>query len=731
MNTTADDLRYEEIDTEQLRPQDDDQLARLLEQEEFLSWGYRHDVHQRQADGLGYYLADKDYLKYTRVSNRGTSSQMISKDVAECIDDLVPDMARALLSNDQLVEFESGGPDDNDFLREATKAINDKFRSQEDFPEQLQDFIKDGLLQKLGLFEIVTLHERRVPEHITGATEETIQFWSEQSDVDNVEVEKEEGGETFKLTIWRKIPRQFRVDAVRPEDLLINQGADTLDQSTSEGARYVAIKKVMSVASAMQQWPEKADLFLKAAGQGARGDSSSISMQSEQLQMFREWRGEGQEQEVHAHNLLASDITILREYYRCDLDRDNYPELNMIIRVGHYVIHKEPVQDNDFAYWCPYRIPHAFWGESQADKIMNIQDLRTSFLRVANDGSAYAARPRVAYNHKATIGGEIPTLSDLLRSEPGAPIRAPGNPAETIQTLSFGDVTSPAMKMLEYSDYMKEAWSGQSRRSRGLDPEAVANESGIKYDKLLQAGNGRKEFIARNLARGIEMLARKMLRAVSKYGDETKVFIDGEWQDIDPSRFGSTMRPIVHISGAVGSRDVEIQNVMLLIDQQLRFFEQGGFDNPWVGHKEIAETIRELISIFGFRNSHRFLKSPGPETVMEFLKILKDQQEPDPSVQVANIEAEVKELEAQAAAQMDKYRLDQSAATEKAKVLAAAKLKLAEINSKETIEEKKLSIDRMKLQLERHIKTKQLEIEAEEVKVKKIAAKNPAKETGK
>ena len=112
-------------------------------------------------------------------------------------------------------------------------------------------------------------------------------------------------------------------------------------------------------------------------------------------------RGESQDEELSQSNLLSRNITIMREYYRADLDEDGYPELNMIVRVGQYIIHKEPVEDNDFSYWVPYRIPHEFLGESQADKLMNIQDLKTSFWRSTNDAAAYASRPRVAYDHRA------------------------------------------------------------------------------------------------------------------------------------------------------------------------------------------------------------------------------------------------------------------------------------------------------------------------------------------
>ena len=289
MGSTLQGLLDTEIDSERLRPKDDDDLAKLLEQEMFLAWDYRQT--QQQADGLGYYLADKIYRKYTRVSDQGTSSQMISKDVAESIDDLIPDFQRALFGgSDQIIEYEAGGPEDSaEFLREATTYINSILRGQEDFSEQAHDYIKDGLLQKLGLFEIVCLKEKVIPEFVGSVDADAIYQYANRGDVEQVILKDELGEGRFNIIVRRKIPRQFRVDSVRPEDVLLCRDADTLDQRTTDGARYVAIRKTSSVSAAIEQWPGKRDLWIKAADVTEGGLSTAITTgHGEMLQQFRE-----------------------------------------------------------------------------------------------------------------------------------------------------------------------------------------------------------------------------------------------------------------------------------------------------------------------------------------------------------------------------------------------------------------------------------------------------------
>lgn len=711
-NSIANDLLQTPIDPEMLRPKTDEELAAILEKEAALAWLYRYE--RGAIDNLGYYLADKDYLKYTRVSSRGTSSQMISKDVAESIDDLMADLTRVVRSSDQLLEYESGGPRDAAYLRQATLFVNGILRSQEDFQDQLHDFIKDGLIQQVGVFEIVILQERVIPEHISGVRVETIIAYAARDDVETVEVEDVKPG-LYNMTVKRKVPRQFRVDSVLPMDVLVSQGHDSLDQKTTEGARYVAVRKTMSVASAIDQWPQKRDLWLRAAAGNQTAPSVADIGHAQALADFSRWRQEDGSGGATAQNLLATNVTVMREYYRCDLDGDGYPELTMILRAGNLVIHKEAVEDNNLAYWTPYRIPHQLKGEGQADKLRNMQDLRTSFLRSLNDGTAYACRPRIAFDYAATRDTDIPTMSDIIRCEPGGGIRTAGPPEQAIKSLEIGDATTPVLKAMELTAMLKEGWSGQSRRKRGLDPGAVTNESGVKWDKMLQASSGRQEFLAGRLSQGIEMLGRKLLALSTQYGDVQSVKIEGEWQEVDPTEWERTMRPIVHVSGAVGSLDIEIQNLLLLTQKISEFIQMAGPENPWAGFPEMAETLAELVSVCGFRNGDRFIKTPSPQQIQQFMEMLMARQQEDPKITAEKIKAEAKELEVQSAAQMDKYRLDQTSGTEKVKLLAEIKEAFAKIALEKAIEARKADIEERKLAIER-----------KKAEAQMVAAKRPA-----
>ena len=164
------------------------------------------------------------------------------------------------------------------------------------------------------------------------------------------------------------------------------------------------------------------------------------------------------------------------------------------------------------------------------------------------------------------------------------------------------------------------------------------------------------EFIARNLATGIERMAIKLLRHMVRYGPEMTVPINGVWTRIDPAEWHGKMRPIVHISGATGSIDLEVQYGLLLLQQQYQFMSANGQMNPWVGPEQIANSLRELAQSIGYRDHERFVRRPKPEEVGQYTQGLMQQK--DPKVEIEEIKADVEHARMQSEGLKDKYRLD-------------------------------------------------------------------------
>ena len=697
---SLDALRDVEIDPEALRPEDDEDLNRLLEREHEAAMTACDQEQAGVAAPLDYYLASRAYQNHVNIDPDAHMSQMVSKDVAEVVDDLLPDILRTIWANDQLVEFEADNAQDVRFVEEVTSAVNQVFRKQIDIKEQIQDFVKSGLISRLGVLEIVTLRERDEPEILHSIDPGAVLFHASRPGLSAVELLEQNPDGTVTIKLYRRRPRTFRVEAVPYNELKFSVDADSLDQSTVEGARYVACVRRLTAASCIEQWPDKRDLWIKAAMVGGSFTTPEMADEADNPKQVATLDTEFQST-VYG-NLLQTPLDVIRAYYRIDLDGDDYPELYCFVRAGGVTIHREIVHDNPFVAWTPYRIPHQLVGESQADKVSDIQDYKGGFLRIASDSAALAAMPRFAINHAAVLANPaIPTIQDALRFETGSHVRVGGRPDDMIKPLYVSDVSKPAMDVLDRADFMRDGWSGQSRRQKGLDPQAIANESGVKYDKLLSAGNGRKEYIAGNVSQAIQQLGLKMLAALTRYGEPMSVQIAGHWQNVDPAMWSDTLRPIVHLSGAVGSRDLEVQFTGMAMQQMSAFIQMFGPANPWIGPMQLAEIMREAMQSYGFRADERFVSRPDDAQIQQFFQALAQQKDPKITVEELRNERERERLMTEAAS--NKYRLDidrgSAIMDNRLKALIAASLDRRERD----ISKDELAVEREKIDAQKQI----------------------------
>ena len=718
---TQEELDQAEITPDLLRPENEEELGRLLEFEQLNASSCYLSAGKQAADAMDYYLANSKYYTFTGVDSQATTSQIVAKIVAEVVDEITPDIVRVLLGNVNVVEFEAEREEHHELIRAATEAVNSVFRMQRDFPMQVLDYVKTGLIEKVGVWEVLVFAPYEQPE-VHELSFEALQGLRQMQNIRFEVMGSGASPDTVRATVFKRTPTSFRIRHVDPRHLYVSSDARSLDQSTPYGARYVGIKERTSVSGAILQWPDKRDQLLKLARMSPV-NSVDNAQEGAAAATLRESREQLNQTDYDtAKNLYGKPIEIMREYIRCDFDADEYPELLMCIRVGRTILHKEPVDDNLLAMWTPYRIPDQIIGESAADKVMSLQDLATSFLRSSNDAAAFSSRPRIAYDAARVQGSDVPTLLDLMTWEAGAPIRTDGSPKDSLMPIQMTDVTGPSVKMLGLTNQMKEAWSGVRQVQQGLNPELLnRQESGKHFQELLQAANGRKEDLARQASFGMAALGGRLLQAMVRYGEKMQVRIDDTYQEVDPSLFQSDMRPIVHVSGAAGSRSLEMSHLNVMFDRQVQMFEQLGPANPYIGVPEIMETFRELVDAFGFRNPHRFVKTPPQQKVEQFLQNLLNQK--DPAVQIEEMKGAVEELRIEAEASGNKYRLDQDAKVKNHATSTVARTKLFGLNATEKIEKRKNETDRYKIKTNKEIEARKAEAQEKAAAKQAQAAK--------
>ena len=81
-------------------------------------------------------------------------SQVVSRDVAEAVDSMMPSLMRIFAAGDQVVRFNPNGPQDEAIADQATDYVNWIWNQQNEGFANFYSWFKDALLKKTGAIKI-------------------------------------------------------------------------------------------------------------------------------------------------------------------------------------------------------------------------------------------------------------------------------------------------------------------------------------------------------------------------------------------------------------------------------------------------------------------------------------------------------------------------------------------------------------------------------------------------
>jgi len=99
-------------------------------------------------------LADRYYQGSPFGNELPGRSQVVSRDVAEAVDGMMPSLMKIFTSGDEIVKFEPTGPEDEEVAKQATDYVNWIFMKQNTGFSIMFDWFKTALLKKNGLLKI-------------------------------------------------------------------------------------------------------------------------------------------------------------------------------------------------------------------------------------------------------------------------------------------------------------------------------------------------------------------------------------------------------------------------------------------------------------------------------------------------------------------------------------------------------------------------------------------------
>lgn len=595
---------------------DDQTLLSILRAEESNATGfYTDEVAEAQEEALRRYNAD---LYGDEVEG---SSQVVSHDVSEVIDWATAEMVRMFTSGDDVAQFEPEEEQDEEFAKLAGVYVSYILMRDNEGRRIIHDFAQDGLLQKLGVTRADWRPSKELPPktweglNSQQLMEEEANPLSEITEYEYFEVEPSEDypdGLMHTITVVKQDAGRIIVRGVVPEYFLVSSGAKTLDQLSYDGPSYTAEKDPNKrLSSLMEEFPDEADKIKNLP----KNDADDTYDQS--LERFKNDLDVNGQIDVEGADPSMQTVTFLDEYVRLDYDGDGIAELRNIKRVGGVIFYNEEVDDNPFAGWCPSPMAHRLIGNALADRVLDIQKIKTVLSRAALDNIQQVVRPRIAIDDSSEENGEgAVNIDDLL--DVTSNVRCNGSPHDKLMPLVVPDMSGAAFKGIEYYDQEREERTGINRQGQGLDPDAL-NKTASGINIIQEAGSLLKEFYGMMMATGLETLFTKILGQIVAHQDFPRRLRlrSGEWVDFNPADWNPKMNVSVHVGLNASRRDVQLNRLMLILDKQEKVMAALGPNNSMAGLGEYFNTLRKIVETSGFKSHEAFFKDPSanPEGV--------------------------------------------------------------------------------------------------------------------
>ncbi|UFW75499.1 portal protein [Bradyrhizobium sp. WU425] len=103
-----------------------------------------------RADAMAYYLGDME----KDMPSQPGRSKTVSTDVADTIEGLMPQLMDIFAGSDEVVRFEPVSKEDEEGAQQETDYVNHVFMQQNPGFMILYSFVKDALLQKVGVVKV-------------------------------------------------------------------------------------------------------------------------------------------------------------------------------------------------------------------------------------------------------------------------------------------------------------------------------------------------------------------------------------------------------------------------------------------------------------------------------------------------------------------------------------------------------------------------------------------------
>lgn len=585
----------------------DRELLALVEAEFSSAMGASDgEISQERAKAWDYYLSKP-------IGNEVEgSSKVVTSDVSDAVDGIMPSLLRIFTTADNLIEFEPVGQEDIPQAQQESDYVNHVFFKKNPAFLILYTWFFDALVQKNGIVKAWWDESEEVStESYQGLTEQELAELLDDDELEAVERDEREGFIPVEMqpgmTVEQPVPLHdvtFKrtskagkacVENVPPEEYRISSNARVLDPSE---ARMVGQERELTRSELLEMGFSKA-LVDDLPSHGDMHESSEEIARRDKTD--EDWDT--------PHDRSQDKILVKEAYIRVDYDGDGRSELRQVFTAGNTLLSNEEIDRQPFHVISPQPLPHKHFGRATAEKVMDVQQVSTTLVRQVLDNLYHTNNPSHAVWEQG-IGDN--TLDDLLTTRVGSIKRFARPVQESYQPITVPFTAAATFPMLEYWEKVKRDRTGISSDGEGLNPDALKN---IQQSVLMQAADLSKmkvEAVARIFAEtGVKSLFRHIHELLLKHQKKEEVVkLRNEWVPVDPSEWRTRNNMTVKIGLGIGTREQNLLHLDAIWQKQSEMVDKGGLGLT-VMPQHLYRTAAEFVKNANLKSPEMFFNDPG------------------------------------------------------------------------------------------------------------------------
>jgi hypothetical protein len=564
-------------------------------------------------------------------------SQVISMDVRDTIQGMLPSLMRTFFGPEKIVEFVPNGPEDVAMAEQATDYVDFVFKRDNQGFKILHTLIKDALVRKVGIAKFWWDESVKVKAmSFTMLDEQSMMLLTSDPDIEIAAVREypTPGMEPqlamdpttgqpemmpvpmmYDVDIKRRIRSgKVKIEALPPEEFLIDRRAKSIDDAT-----YVA-HRCMKTVSELVAMGYDYDMVVSNSGDNYEFDTNE---EYQARNPYAIVRGAVNADPATRH------VLYIESYIKVDFDGDGIAELRKICSIGnsHKIINNEMIDYRPFADFTPDPEPHTFFGMCPADVTMDIQLIKSNVTRGILDSLSQSINPRTAI-----VEGQA-NIEDVLNNEVGAVIRmrAPG----MVQPFNIPFVGQQAFPMLDYLDDVKQNRTGISKAAAGLDADALQSTTKAAVSATVNAAHQHIEIIARIFAEtGLRRLFTGVLKLVVEHQDRPRmVRLRNQFIEMDPRSWDVNMDVVVNVGVGDGTMEERMALLGNVAAKQEQIIQTAGPSNPIVTMAQYTNTLVKMLELAGIKDTQSyFTRLPADFQMPE------EEEKPSPEEMLAEVQ---------------------------------------------------------------------------------------------